>query len=417
MNIINSEIVDEIRAEQVLLDLSSHIANVRTSKTLEPHIVIDACEEMLNRLQNGVYDSLFSKANISREITEDYKKRAHKFLSPDHIKKRIDIELNIEDRPNEIEYGFVLRILPQGTILHVCASNADALGAFSAIEGLLTGNINVVKLPKTDVFSAMLLCELMKIQPILKDFIYIFDFPSRDERAMKLMVECADCVAVWGGDSAIEGIRKLCPPNVKIVEWGHKISFAYATMDCTDEQLRGVAKNMCRTNGLYCTSCQGIFLDTHNTDELSAFAARFLRILHSVHDEMCSPDVYLNAQKTLEFCTERLEGREVYKEGSVGVIAYEDSSPITSYMFAHCWVKRLPRENILPALLPCKSHLQTVALLCEQKERPHIESVLLKCGFTRLFYDADKMSDHHALLPHDGVFALREYCKIVSVEL
>ena len=40
--------------------------------------------------------------------------------------------------------------VPLGTLFHVTAGNVDGLPAFSAVEGLLTGNINLVKLPSGD---------------------------------------------------------------------------------------------------------------------------------------------------------------------------------------------------------------------------------------------------------------------------
>ncbi len=101
----------------------------------------------------------------------------------------------------------------------------------------------------------------------------------------------------------------------------------------------------------------------------------------------------------------------------MGVIAYADSTPQTSYMFSHCWVKRLQKADITDVLVPHKNHLQTVALLCNEKERPQLESVLLKTGVTRIFTDASSMSENFLYLPHDGVFALTQYVKIASIEL
>ena len=41
------------------------------------------------------------------------------------------------------------------------------------------------------------------------------------------MADAADGIVVWGGDEAVLAVRQLAAANVKIIEWGHKASFAY----------------------------------------------------------------------------------------------------------------------------------------------------------------------------------------------
>ncbi len=410
MNIYNStkNIENEIRSARM--------------KSIDVNEVIFACDELSRKISFEEHVAMFEILGISQEIAKEYLINAKDFLSATNLEGRVKTELSHYNSTVESHgKSFSLRTIPVGTILHIGASNADALAAYSVIEGLLTGNLNLVKLPKEDVFSVVLLDELVKIQPKLTEFIFLFDIPSSNRAFMAKLIEFADIVAVWGSDSAVKGVRELCPANVKIVEWGHKISFAYATMECTDDDLRKVAINMCKTDGLYCSSCQGVFLDTRDMDALNEFAKRFLNILRIVRDGFSDPNIYLEARKSLEFYTEKLEAvstkKTVYKDRGVGVIAYADSQPQTSYMFAHCWVKRLHRDDIASILIPHKNHLQTVALLCNEKERPHLESVLIKTGLTRIFADASAMSTNYLCLPHDGVFALSQYVKVASVEL
>ena len=39
---------------------------------------------------------------------------------------------------------------PLGVLLHIAAGNAEGLPFFSVVEGLLAGNINILKLPGMD---------------------------------------------------------------------------------------------------------------------------------------------------------------------------------------------------------------------------------------------------------------------------
>ena len=65
---------------------------------------------------------------------------------------------------------------------------------------------------------------------------------------MKRLAGLADGVVVWGGDGAVRGVRELAGPSVKLIEWGHKISFAYVTLKGVrgqdgGRQLRLLARN------------------------------------------------------------------------------------------------------------------------------------------------------------------------------
>jgi hypothetical protein len=90
------------------------------------------------------------------------------------------------------------QILPLGVLLYIAAGNAAGLPVFIVIEELLTGNINILKLPQGgDPIFRKLLLELRAIQPALADYIYVFDDSSKDIEAMKRLVNVADAAVVW----------------------------------------------------------------------------------------------------------------------------------------------------------------------------------------------------------------------------
>ena len=94
-------------------------------------------------------------------------------------------------------------------------------------------------------------------------------------------------------------VRQMAKPDTRIIEWGHKISFAYVSgPDIPDDELEGIAFNICDTNQLLCNACQGIYLDSNDFNEVAAFAERFLSILDGKAATMPQPaDPFLTAQK------------------------------------------------------------------------------------------------------------------------
>ena len=94
------------------------------------------------------------------------------------------------------------------------------------VEGLLTGNVNLLKLPQADNgFTVAALEKLIAIEPTLTEYIYVFDTPSSDIAAMRRLADMADGIVVWGGDAAVSSVRALAPPGARLIEWGHRLSF------------------------------------------------------------------------------------------------------------------------------------------------------------------------------------------------
>jgi hypothetical protein len=293
---------------------------------------------------------------------------------------------------------------------------------FSVIEGLLTENVNILKLPGGgDELSIRVIMELITIEPRIAEKVFVFDVSSNDIAAMGRLADAADAIVVWGGDAAVHAVRQMAKPDTRVIEWGHKISFAYISgSEWPDNELRKLAKHICETNQLFCSACQGIFLDTDSFETVVEFAGRFAEILEETAKSDPLPvDPFRTAQTTLALYTEELEAvceeKRVFRNEHCGVIATCDCKLAPSYMFRNVWVKPLPNERILPALKPYKNHLQTAALICGPALRGELESALVTAGVVRVT-SGENMSEQYCGMPHDGEFALRRYMKIVSLE-
>ena len=80
---------------------------------------------------------------------------------------------------------------PMGTLLHITAGNMEGLPVFSIVEGLLTGNVNILKLPGNDGGLSMdIILRLIRLEPALADYIYVFDTSSGDLPAMSGWKKC-----------------------------------------------------------------------------------------------------------------------------------------------------------------------------------------------------------------------------------
>ncbi len=427
MNLLFGEIVDR---EQSLVALKALRATVtETLKHAQPltELVITACARLRETMDPAQYLSMLLQAGLSEQAAWRQIAEARAMLNPAYLKRRLERELGPaclepetylpQNRTEAVREGWK----PLGVLLHIAAGNMEALPAFTVIEGLLTGNINLLKLPAgEDGLSVLLLRELIRLAPELAAYMYVFDYPSEETALIVEMAEIADAIVVWGSDAAVAAVRKLAKPNKRLIEWGHKLSFAYVTKDCTEEELHALALHICRTNQLLCSSCQGIFLDTGDEGEAQEFAKRFVLALEqAAKQEPRVIDPAMQAHLTLKLRTQALlttfEGGWLY-EGTGGSVQYCTDDALTASMqFRNCWVRRLPRERLLETLFPHRGYLQTAGLLCAEDEREELSNLLARAGITRVTR-AGRMSDAYCGAAHDGEYALRKYMKRVSFE-
>lgn len=419
----------------VLNDLKVQIMQTLVKPGLNPLAVIKACDKLAKKIAAGAYNYFTEKLQEEGIITSEQIEFVSQLISKDHLIHKMKTELG-EDcfftddwKPLYSNQERKRKYYPLGVLFHIAAGNLDGLPAYSVIEGLLAGNINILKLPGSDKgLSILLLSELIKIEPILADYIYVFDTPSNDIKAMKQMAYLSDGIVVWGGVEVVKAVRNQVSPDKKIIEWGHKISFAYVTKNgitsskketrqSIDRSLRGLAKHIFETNQLLCSSCQGIFIDTSDMNEVYEFSRRFIKILEETAKEFPRLDKGVRAQINLQLYNEELEGvsreQRIYKGKGCSIIVRPKGQLGTSLMFGNCWTMPLPKEKIIQRLYRYRGYLQTIGLLSTEDEREEFVDIFARAGAVRIMEGKD-MSRMFLGEAHDGEYPLRRYSRLVE---
>lgn len=427
MILINGDIVPSHMQNKILEDLPSRLNHTLAAHMLNPYWVIEACDKLSKKLADGDYNPLISSLPIDQTLVKEELHTVIHMLKKESLLCKLHTELGPKPfEPKTIippfeEKSIIKHTYPLGVLFHIAAGNADGLPACSVIEGLLAGNINILKLPQADKdLSITLLAELIAIDSRLKEYIYVFDTPSTDLEAMKYMAQLSDGVVVWGGDLAVAAVRKMVNPGTKLIEWGHKLGFAYIDQNAiTDSSLTALALHIFRTKQLLCSSCQTIYIDTEDIEKVYSFCEAFLPFMEQAALKYPINDVGAAAQSTLQVYNAELESlfstSRTYKGKSTSLIAKSDSILELSFMFGNCLVKPLPRHQLLKALRESKPYLQTAGLLCLAKDYPILSNLLLRAGIVRV-KELGKMSDITCMDAHDGDYPLRRYTKITQCD-
>lgn len=428
MILVNGSILSSDEIINILPTLEKRVCKTLKKPLLNPMLVVEACHQLAMKMEQGCYQELLMRLITEEHITAEQINTAVNMLKRDYLLNKIDFELGKTPYNRKLSAldnkngSIIVKRMPLGVLFHIAAGNVDGLPAYSVIEGLLVGNINILKLPASDHdLTIKLLYELIKMEPVLSDYIYVFDTSSNELASMQAMAKCADAIVVWGGDTAIGEVRKFATPNTRIIEWGHKISFAYVTeMGMDDSDLTELAHHILDTKQLLCSSCQGIYLDTHEEADIYDFSERFFAIMEKVSLDYPSPSVGIQAQLTLLLYNQELEavksGKKIYRGKNCSISASSDKKLEVSFTYGNCWVKALPREYIISRLHRYKGYLQTVGLLCGQEEREELSGLLLRAGATRVT-NAGDMSRMVSGEAHDGEYPLIRYSKIVEYSM
>ncbi len=431
MNLVNGKVISDGECDAVLERMGEMVAATFRKPPLDVNVVIDACDKLVRDMDNLEVLKKLPELGISPALVEMYKEQIKGMLGAEAIRNRLEVELGSGyDAARELVYIHSKAtarqtIMPVGVLFHITAGNVDGLPFVSLLDGLLTGNVNIVKLPKEEGgVTVSLLEELFKVEPSLSEYVYVFDYSSKDVHAMKKLAAVADAIVVWGGDEAVSSVRAMAEPNTRIIEWGHKISFAYVTREGVEkEELEKLARHICLTNQLYCSSCQGVFLDTDDMRDVYGFCEEFLPVLEAACRENPfslegSARLFVQAEITLKEYHQRIEGGKeksrLFREKNCSVTACSDSKLETSSMYRNIWVKPLKRNDIL-SLRPYKGYLQTAALICAGRDRAELSQKLLRAGLVKVS-DGFEMSNYAVFEAHDGVFPLRCYTKLVSFQ-
>ncbi len=419
MILIHGEVVDSKIESKFLAGLYEDcLKTLSQPNPVTTGKVIEACDKLYHKVMQGEYDDLVKPVLQMSDISYERFEEMARLFSREALEYKCKVELgaNYLDVP-PLVCGIRRKYYPLGILFHIAAGNVDGLPAYSVIEGLLTGNINILKLPAGDNgLSIRLLSELISVEPDLKDYIYVFDVPSTDVETLKIFADIADGIVVWGGDEAVQAARSMADERTKIIDWGHKLSFAYVTEAVEDDALYQLALHICDTEQVFCSSCQGIFVDTQDRAVLERVGERFFALLQKANAQKGKADMGMRGRNTIKLYKDRIEQKKDVKilsaEG-VSVVIKEDHELEVSYLFRNVWVKALPRRQVIPTLKKHKRHLQTCGLLCAEAEREELADLLARAGIVRI--TGSNMSRTVAGEAHDGTYPLREYSRMVEV--
>lgn len=325
---------------------------------------------------------------------------------------------------------------PLGLLVHIAPGNAFAVGVLSVIEGLLAGNVNLLKLSSADSdFPLLFLERLATLDPTetLHDFIFALKISSSETILMEKILGDAAGIAAWGGEEAIAGIRKIAPKGARVVDWGHRLSFAYISAGILQNNPESVidqlAAEVCLLEQQACSSPQCIYLDVdaHTSvgeQILTSFAKNLADAIAKESKRLGPPEIERAESAEIAMVTSVQRCEAALGLGSVieaddkswRVLVDTRSALRASPLYRSVWVKPLLRDKIFQTLWPMREFLQTAGVACNADELADLSAKLIASGILRMT-EIGQMLGSYDGEPHDGVYALTRYARRISYQL
>ncbi len=423
-HIFRGRVIRENELDHYLLQLDDTINEDLLLSPLDIEMVIRAIWTLVEQTDFADFKQQFIENGQADWKAESFIQSIKKSLTPTALHQKIVRELG-EDfyKWVDVEPGIQEQQRPLGVLLHIGAGNVVALSVLSVLEGLLAGNINILKLPSYEGgISLTLLKRLVLIEPRLAPYIYVFDISSEDIKTLETLGNVADAIVVWGSDKAIYGIRQLAPAHLPIIQWGHRMSFAYLTPgQHLTSSLEQLAEEICLSDQQFCNSPQCLFVETDNLELIDVCAKKLKEAMTEQAKKYPAAAIQINDQAEVTWTKELVKMASLLGQQQLVESDHKDFSIMidkqpslkASPLYRNIWLMPMKRSELLPILRKHKGYLQTAGLACHIVENEDLTNLFYRAGVTRVTTFGN-MSQTYIGEPHDGKPTLLQYTRTIS---
>ncbi len=420
-------LIPDAELDARLLGLEAEI-NDTLGEALQTRDVLLACDATSKKLRAGEMPEL--ALALERDGVNDPQavlSQLAEAISETALRKKLVAELGTEEpfTLSRVDYEteHFEKWSPMGVLVHITAGNSPIVAPMASVEGLLSGNINIIKVAgNSGDFPGLFLAELAKYANLGK-FIYMLRISSSEKEKLQAVINAADCVSAWGGEEAVSAIHAMTPAGIPVVTWGHKISFGYVTPSrLTDDVCDALVKSVCRNDQQSCSSPQVALIDTLDKEVVSRFASMLAAAFERARALYKDPEPDIAQCAEITTVTELHKAELCFSQGEVIEPKDKQYRLLVSFtphfmpspLFRTLWVAPMPRETLIKNLRGMRAYLQTAGLACSLLELAPLARTLYRAGVTRVT-PLDSTSASYTGEPHDGVFALPRFLKRVSL--
>ena len=386
-------------------------------------------------------DALSRNSDLSAEFIKAVFEEFAKIIAPEYLLSKLEGELASPDIQGKLaaqrEANIQLIVQPAGQVLHVASGNVFVACIESLINGILTRNINFLKMSTDDrdfpVLFAESIREFDKEKAVSRRLAVLW-WRGGDEAVEGLFKQNMDRIVFWGGPEALKNWERGLGESAVLIRHGPKISFGVVSRaGLKSAHLSNLTDNIALDIAIWdqraCNCPQMLFVEESvPVSDMKDFTGSLSESLKKMNGTFPparrSDDEYVEVLKARELATaahlvsgapvsvigpETFDWTIISEEGGVGEF---EPSPLSRTII----IRRYPSLKALSGLFRGHSfYLQTIGYCLDESEIPEYAMKLSSLGVTRLC-PFGVMAIPVAGTPHDGTFALRDLTRFAVVE-
>ncbi|MGO3932495.1 AMP-binding protein [Rhodopseudomonas pseudopalustris] len=356
-------------------------------------------------------------------------------LTRSNMEKRLDCDLGdagyLDDWVYHPRFGGHMMAQPHGVVAHVSAGNVFVGGVDTLIQGIVTKNVNLMKMASIDPLFPVLFARSLRDHDdtgIVAGSLALLGWKGGDVAVETVLKQRCDAIVVYGGADTVRSYRQDLGLHTKLIEYGPKYSFALIADDelkrrGLKEVTRAVARDATMWEQGACSSPHMVYVEDPDGQAAETFAKALATELEGWAEQLPA------GRKTEDEGVEILRVRELAKvEQAMGsslllqpcdtdwtVVLQRAPDFQTSCLFRTLYVKPVKKlEDALEAVRPMGAFLQTVAILADEARTKALGRVLTRIGADRIVAPGRMARRQHGT-PHDGTRGLAELVRWSSI--
>jgi len=417
----------------VIDDYSLYLMNLSTNHENTCNFKISEILEYFNELSKYIITQ--TSCTFTSEFSNYGASFIINFLRKDNLDKLLRIALNnnieVLDRfqKDHILNKFIMAH-PKGIVTHWLAGNVPVLGMISLVQGILTKNINIIKLPSR---NGLILPNMINI---LKEFnckvdnkeikgIDIFASTSfvycdkDDIDAQNELSKNSDIRIAWGGKDAVERVMTLPRKfGTEDIIFGPKYSFVYIDNTLKIEKLKDITYKLSLDVSIFeqqgCNSPHTVFIQNDGEVNLDDFcnqlASSMDEVLKRLPKHKVSPSESLSVINTRTKYA--FDARVITSNGSEWTIIISDEDGLADACYSRTiFVKSVTEIKQVIKVVQKNKH-QTLGLFLNPDKKLDFARQITSKGIERIT-DIGQMSAF--TYPWDGMFPINRLIRWASL--
>lgn len=325
--------------------------------------------------------------------------------------------------------GRLLRAIPTGVVCHIAAGNTFLGAIDSILYGIITKNINILKMSSSDRFFPIVFMEALKEadrEKIVFPYLAVTYWSQSNIEVMDIIKQNSDVILLFGGEEAVKAFKKEVAPKCEVLAFGPKVSFGVVTSDQSKEELavaaKGFATDVVFWEQRACTACQNIFVERSSNSDF------FIEMLFSELEKTgleypqepvdCDAAVEIRKQREIALWEQFNSNGQLF-EGTTSnhTIIVKESNDLSDSPLERTVIVNLVENwsSILDGSVRFLKYFMSTIAIASGKKQEIIDS-FLKFGVMRFCSPGLMSSGSGAANSHDGKFIVESLIKYINFE-